>query len=161
VETRHRTFQDRWVPLAGQGTLGASYLPCCIARLTRGSRPAEARARLAFLWSERAAALRFRRSVLEMSAPTTESRLELARLQREAFAYEAGAARVRSIRDTRVPWLVRVLRGRGGDPVVGATLATMAAELAVLHVATRLDRIPSSELGTHVEPDGGRHSRPA
>jgi hypothetical protein len=161
VDTPHRKFQDRWVPLAGQGTLGASYLPCCVARLARGGGAADARARLALLWSERAAALRFRRSVISMSAETTESRLVLARLQREAFAYEAGAARLGGIRGTRVPWLVRLLRGRGGDRVVGATLATMSSELAVLHLATRLQRVPPSEPGDALEHRDDRRSRPA
>jgi hypothetical protein len=161
VDAPHRKFQDRWVPLAGQGTLGASYLPCCAARLTRGAGAARARARLVLLWSERAAALRFRRAVLAMSARTTAHRLELARLQREAFAYEAGAARLRALRSTRVPWLVRLFRSRAGDPVIGATLASMAAELAVLQLAIRLADMTPEQLGAMLAPPSHGLARPA
>ena len=142
VEARRRGIEDRWAPLAGPGSLGASYLPCCPARLL-GVGPGrvdedEGRARLALLWSERAAALRFRRSVLAMAARAPEERLELARIRREAFAYDAGAARLRALRPTRVGWLIRLLRSRSANPVVGAALATMCAELSVLLLAARL-----------------------
>jgi hypothetical protein len=142
VSTADRPFEDRWSPLAGQGTLGASYLPCCTARLIGDSEWVEARARLALLWSERAAALRFRRSVLAMTARSREQRLELARLEREAFAYDAGAARIRRLAATRVAWLVELLRERRADRVVGAAFTGMAAELAVLHVARCLADAP-------------------
>lgn len=143
MEFRHRGFDERWTPLAGPGSLGASYLPCCPARLVGApcvqADLAAGRSRLALLWSERAAALRFRRAVLAMSARSPEELLALARLQREAFAYDTGASRLRSVRASRIPWLVRLLRSRSGDQVVGAALASMSAELAVLHLASHLD----------------------
>jgi hypothetical protein len=135
-----RGVEDRWVAIAGPGSVGASYLPCCPARLLGGASLAgdrdDARARLALLWSERASALRFRRTVLAMTAKTREQRLELARLQREAFAYDAGASRLRAIAPSRVQWLIRALRSRRSDRVVGATMATMSAELSVLVLAS-------------------------
>ena len=122
------------------GTMGATYLPCCAARLcgpaSRRVDAAEALDLLALLWSERANALRFRRAVLRMTARSTEQILELARLQREAHAYEAGTARLQGLRPTRVAWLIRLLLARRSDRVVGRTLGTMAAELAVLMVAS-------------------------
>lgn len=139
-----RGVEDRWVAIAGPGSLGASYLPCCPARLLGRPPLAEnrddARSRLALLWSERASALRFRHAVLAMSAPTRERRLELARIQREAFAYDAGAARLRAIHPSRAAWLVRRLASRSADAVVGATLATMSAELSVILLATAIAR---------------------
>jgi hypothetical protein len=148
VNTRHRPFEDRWTPLAGQGTLGASYLPCCAARLVAGADWRETRSRLALLWSERAAALRFRRAVLATTPAGTSitgARLTLARLQREAFAYDAGAAHLRRIQHTRVGWLIGHLRTRRADPVVGATFETMSAELAVLAISMRLARADDPE----------------
>ena len=71
-----------------------------------------------------------------MTAQSREQRLELARLQREAFAYDAGASRLRAIPQSRVPWLIRALRSRGANHVVGATMATMSAELSVLLLAS-------------------------
>jgi hypothetical protein len=118
--------------LAGEGTLGASYLPCCAARLAAGADWLEARARLALLWSERAAALRFRRGVIAAKSPNAEARVPLARLQREASAYDAGAARLRRLELTRTGWLVRRLHSRRADRVVGAAYSTMAADLAML-----------------------------
>jgi hypothetical protein len=100
-----------------------------------------ARGRLALLWSERAAALRFRHAVLAMTIRTPEQRLELARIQREAFAYDAGATRLRAIAASRVPWLIRLLRSRTVDRVVGATWATMSAEVSVLLLASRRARV--------------------
>lgn len=73
-----------------------------------------------------------------MSARSPEQLLDLARLQREAFAYDAGASRLRSVRASRIPWLVRLLRSRSGDQIVGTALAYMSAELAVLHLASHL-----------------------
>jgi hypothetical protein len=146
---RRRGVEERWTAIAGSGSLGASYLPCCPARLLGADKSAAgceaARARLALLWSERAAALRFRRAVLAMTARTRDERLELARIQREAFAYDAGAARLRAIRPTRMPWLIRLFRSRTTDRIVGATLATMSAELSVLLLAIRLDTTTSSD----------------
>jgi hypothetical protein len=138
-----RRSSGRWAARAGTGTVGASYLPACPARLAAapdaetGAPPdwPVARARLALLWTERAAALRYRRAVLRMDARSVEQRLELARLQREAFAYDAGAARLRTARSTTLPWLIRHLGGRGTDRVVGPTFTTLAAELAILHLA--------------------------
>ena len=98
----------------------------------------EGLARLALLWSERSAALRFRRAVLAMSARTTADRLELARISREAFAYDAGAARLRSARVTRIAWLIRFLRARSADRIVGPALAIMSNELSVLHLSAVL-----------------------
>jgi hypothetical protein len=149
VNARHRPFEDRWTPLAGAGTLGASYLPCCPARLAAGAEWGESRARLSLLWSERAAALRFRRAVLAARATRrtlTETRLTLARLQREAFAYEAGSARLRRIEQIRMGWLIRRLRARQGDPVIGAAFATMSAELAVLALAHRIEDARQSDV---------------
>ncbi|HUR29741.1 MAG TPA: hypothetical protein VM509_16235 [Planctomycetota bacterium] len=119
-----------------------------------------ARSRLALLWSERASALRFRRAVLAMTAHTAEERLELARIQREAFAYDAGASRLRAIRATRAPWLVRLLRSRSADRVVGAALATMSAELSVLVLAIGLGNTTSDEheRSSSVEPSVGPRS---
>lgn len=151
IGSEGRTARDRWTPRAGPGTVAASYLPCCAARLValgagsprRGPDAADdARSRLALLWSERADALRYRRAVLRMTARSAQDRLALARLQREAFAYDAAAARLRTVRATRIPWLVRLLGARAGDRVVGATLGSMAAELAVLHLALRLGTVP-------------------
>jgi hypothetical protein len=105
----------------------------------------EGLARLALLWSERAAALRFRRAVLAMTAHTPEALLDLARIQREAFAYDAGAARLRAVRPSRIGWLIRVLQSRGTDRVVGAALATMSAELSVLLLAARLAEAREAE----------------
>jgi hypothetical protein len=140
VNAGRRGVEDRWVAIAGAGSVGASYLPCCPARLLTPSPSAQdrdaARARLALLWSERASALRFRCAVLAMKARTPEHRLELARLRREAFAYDSGAARLRAVPASRVPWLIRSLRSRAADRVVGATLATMSAELSVLLLAS-------------------------
>ena len=148
MEHRRRGIEERWTAIAGPGSLGASYLPCCPARLLGAERSAAereaARARLALLWSERAAALRFRRAVLAMTARSQEERLALARIQREAFAYDAGATRLRAIRPTRMAWLIRLFRSRTTDRVVGATMATMSAELSVLLLATRLDATTSS-----------------
>jgi hypothetical protein len=147
---REHGAEQRWEPRAGPGSLGASYLPCCPARLLGGPDGpvdlAEGRARLALLWSERAAALRFRRAVLSMSARSAADRIELACLHREAFAYDAAASRVRGVRASRIPWLVGLLRSRSDDPVIGATLATQAAELAVLHLAQHLDGMPEGAL---------------
>jgi len=95
-----------------------------------------ARERLALLWSERAEALRFRRSVLAMTARTAAHRLEIARIVREAFAYDTGASRLRSLDSSRLRWLIRRLRSRSADRIVGATMATMAAELSVLLLAS-------------------------
>jgi hypothetical protein len=118
--------------------MGATFLPCCAARLCGpASRPADYSVsldRLALLWSERANALRFRRAVLRMTASSTEQILELARLQREAHAYDAGTVRLQGLRPTRIAWLVRLLLARRGDRVVGRTLGTMAAELAVMRL---------------------------
>lgn len=161
MDGRRRGVEDRWTAIAGPGSLGASYLPCCPARLL-GNAPAAdgagaARARLALLWSERAAALRFRRAVLTMTARNAEQRLELARIQREAFAYDAGASRLRAIRPTRVPWLIRLLRSRSTDRVIGAALATMSAELSVLLLATRLGQsgLTESAQSMPMEPSAG------
>ena len=105
VEARRRGIEDRWAPIAGAGSLGASYLPCCPARLLGSAQSrvddVEALARLALLWSERAAALRFRRAVLAMKARAPDEMLELARIRREAFAYDAGASRLRDVRATK------------------------------------------------------------
>ena len=138
VSTRHRPFEQRWTPLAGQGTLGASYLPGCPARLAEGVGWPEARARLALLWSERASALQYRRALLATVAMTIEGRLSLARLDREIAAYEGGAAKLRGISPPHAPWLVRRLASRHDDPIVGAAFATMSSELAVLGMALRL-----------------------
>jgi hypothetical protein len=142
VDARRRGIEDRWEPIAGPGSLGASYLPCCPARLLGVGQSRvdedEGRATLALLWSERAAALRFRRSVLAMTARAPDEMLELARIRREAFAYDAGAARLRALGATKVAWLIRLLQSRSADPVVGAALATMSAELSVLLLAARL-----------------------
>jgi hypothetical protein len=92
----------------------------------------ESRARLALLWSERAAALRFRRAVIAAKSMSVETRVMIARLQREAYAYEAGAARLRRLELTRTGWLVRRRHSRRSDRVVGAAYSTMSADLAVL-----------------------------
>ncbi|HEV7994605.1 MAG TPA: hypothetical protein VGP25_22485 [Gemmatimonadaceae bacterium] len=161
MSARHRQFEDRWTPCAGQGTLGASYLPCCVARLAAGTEWEEARAGLALLWSERASALRFRRAVLAMAPPSREGRLALARLQREGAAYEAGAARIRRISITRVRGLIAHLASRAGNPVVGATFSTMSAELAVTQLALRADGTALDEIDADTLPRAERRSRPA
>jgi hypothetical protein len=146
VDARRRGIEDRWVPIAGPGSLGASYLPCCPARLLGDAQSRvdedEGLARLALLWSERAAALRFRRAVLAMTAHAPDEILELARIRREAFAYDAGAARLRDVLATKIPWLIRLLSSRSTDRIVGAALATMAAELSILLLASRLTAAP-------------------
>lgn len=150
MSTRHRPFEDRWAPLAGDGTLGASYLPCCAARLVAEADWPESRARLALLWSERAAALRFRRAVLAAKSTSADARVTLARLQREAYAYEAGAARLRRIEHTRTGWLVMRLHARRSDHVVGAAYSTMAADLAVLTLGIGL--AGAAPLSPHLVP---------
>jgi hypothetical protein len=161
VSTPHPPIAQRWTAIAGQGTLGASYLPCCVARLVCGSGWDEARARLAFLWSERAAALRFRRAVLAMTARSAESRIALAKLEREASAYEAGAGRLRHIGASRVSWLIGHLRGRDSDPVVGATFSSMSAELAVARVQSRLGDSSLATVEIDAMPQVERSARPA
>lgn len=143
------------------GGYGAEYLPCCPARLVGAGAEdleSECTERLAFLWTERAAALRFRHDVLAMRTRSASQRIHLAKLRREANAYDTGALRLRSGGLRRGDVLIRLLRARKSEGVVGWTHATMAAELSVLLMAERL-RVAHSTIDGPVPP-GGRGFAP-
>jgi hypothetical protein len=150
-----RTIEHRWEPIADPASLGASYLPACPARLVGDDGDEAAMARLALLWGERAAALRFRHAVLAMDRRT--SPVELAFLQRQVFAWQVGATRLQGIRPTRILWLVGHLRARAKDPVIGAVYATACAELTVLLLAQR--PLPASHDVADPRPTSAREGR--